>query len=814
MLDTTHPLYVMKEWLTVKIEKTNLNNSRAHLGFVTIKGNREWETKLVPSLTTAVMLLTQRFSSSKTGGDYGFTKLTEATIAIGKLVAQYYVPHAVTVDIHLNLGNVFLGALYNHGYIDIGPDEGYSQFSQSTPYVITMLATFENLANIPPEAQADLLKGTSATPIPDVTNIIQGNNRPLIKEYIQGNVEDLKAALINNDEWLQAVNKIQKVGWRINQGVYKILCDKFDEMIVIPPPRPMIGSKKAVDDALEILKAPDGNTKQNRDKYNRAVKLWNKEVEVLKQLSKNAEIRVTKAKAEALAAYEEFYQYVELDYRGRVYYYEPTLNYQGPDIARGLLEFSEGKVLNRDGLRWLAIHTAASYNKTYNIDEIPEWVTSDYKGMLEEKELDSISVDKFSLNDRERWTWENLEWIATEATESLQVKAEKPVVFLACCLEWSGYAEDPEGFISHLPVPIDGSCNGYQHSAAISRDERTGALVSLTDTEIPEDLYVEAAKSLTHKVPEFFEARPDMKMKHIRKGVAKRAVMTRAYSAGKEKISEHMYQDCHSEGFTDMFDIDMLDCHMLGGEMYELIKEVCPGATKTMGFLQDLVTFQVGTFATVGPDGKTVSRGKKKRKHGQKQKLKKIKEPTKEDLIALNEISQEIEGWSLVKTRGIGTRTVNWKTPSGFRVRYECFLDRDRKIKATIPGYTGGASGQSGRITFVIKEVTNYPDLCGYQSGISPNWIHGEDAAHMCCIVSSWDAQFAGVHDSFSTHANDVQALQDFTKEVFVKQYSTENPFQDIVDRLLDGDEKYDKELPTLGSLEIQDVLKSQYFFC
>src|ERR1019366_7718645 len=47
-----------------------------------------------------------------------------------------------------------------------------------------------------------------------------------------------------------------------------------------------------------------------------------------------------------------------LDFRGRMY---PIANYltpQGDDLSRSLLKFAEGKVLDQDGITWLAIHGA------------------------------------------------------------------------------------------------------------------------------------------------------------------------------------------------------------------------------------------------------------------------------------------------------------------------------------------------------------------------------------------------------------------------------------------------------------------------
>jgi DNA-directed RNA polymerase, mitochondrial len=56
-----------------------------------------------------------------------------------------------------------------------------------------------------------------------------------------------------------------------------------------------------------------------------------------------------------------------MDFRGRVYPIPPHLNHMGADLNRGMLEFSEGKPLGEEGLRWLKIHLANKIGK----DKLP-----------------------------------------------------------------------------------------------------------------------------------------------------------------------------------------------------------------------------------------------------------------------------------------------------------------------------------------------------------------------------------------------------------------------------------------------------------
>ena len=68
-------------------------------------------------------------------------------------------------------------------------------------------------------------------------------------------------------------------------------------------------------------------------------------------------------------------------------------------------------------------------------------------------------------------------------------EADQPWLFLAACLEWKRYKEQGPGMISHLPISMDGSCNGYQHLSAMGLDPIGGRATNLIGFEDPEDIY-------------------------------------------------------------------------------------------------------------------------------------------------------------------------------------------------------------------------------------------------------------------------------------------------------------------------------------
>jgi DNA-directed RNA polymerase len=190
-----------------------------------------------------------------------------------------------------------------------------------------------------------------------------------------------------------------------------------------------------------------------------------KDPKLQRMLSKFFEYTQVIKKAE-LVSNKTFYQEVSCDYRGRVYYAESFLEFQGSDLARSLFLFANKKRVTERGYYWLSVHTAACYNKSYTISELKSltYLTTDYVEYLNDEGLDTISVDKMTLDDRALWVKHNLEFVINTArAKYIDHSAEKPYSFLAACIEIAGYHKAKilrTEYFSGLPIPIDGSNNG------------------------------------------------------------------------------------------------------------------------------------------------------------------------------------------------------------------------------------------------------------------------------------------------------------------------------------------------------------------
>ncbi len=759
----------------------------------------ELETKKL--VLDALTILQYHFRKTSTS-ESATCKLTAASCAIGKNVLLHK-GKELGFRADVTIGDFVLEGFYECGYIKIvrAPTEaqiaweknpiGKRPFSRA-PYMIETSKRWKEIGSLPDVVVNELIQNTAFKKIKKVHSLYQDNGYPVIKHWGFDRDKEFKELL--DEPFIKAINKLQKTAWKIDTEILEAVENNKDKFVketleVLDSRkqkynycifgnnkelegkelywnkhifRPDLGNKSLEKKYYGELRRLTNKLKNKvnkkplermQKKYDEAATHWNAKLVLLKNRSKFDAYNMTLQKAKALSN-KIFFQYVDADYRGRLYYRESYLNYQGKDIERGLLKFAEPKEMTEEGLYNLSIYTACCFNQSYSIDSIPSWCENDYVSYLDEQGLTDISIDKMNIDDRVRWVLNNQDFIInTWKNRTIHENAEKPVGFLACCKEWCAFwdTKSEDGvYTTNLPIPIDGSNNGWQHLSAISKDEQAGELVGLVPTKIPKDFYVETAKALKSRMPEWFKSRV-IPMKHIRKGISKRGSMTRAYSAGHLAIALNMYADCYAEGYHSKYNITMSDCNDLSFNLIRAIDEVCPGPLETMSYLQKLANHIIAD----------------------------LNEPV-----------------------------IKWITPSGFPVTYENYVMEDIKWKSWISDMRIEHVGNEPRLIYGKK----IPSPGGFASGISPNFIHSMDAAHMAIIVANWDGEFAAIHDSFSTHAKDVGDLLDLTKEVFIAMYNHKDYYKCIAEMLLDKPEDF-KYNYKLGKLQIEEIANSDYFF-
>lgn len=437
-----------------------------------------------------------------------------------------------------------------------------------------------------------------------------------------------------------------------------------------------------------------------------------------------------------------------MDFRGRLYPIPVLLQPQGSDLAKGLLRFAEGKPVDENSIKWLQIHGANVYG-----------------------------YDKESYEKRIEWTKMHTDEIKSYAENPLLNRgwtgADKPFQFLAFCFEYSDYLSNPESFRTHIPIQLDGTCNGLQHYSALLKDPVGGAAVNLVNTEKPSDIYGKVAEKLEEKLNEINRQRNIISdIKHlatawlnlgINRKLTKRPVMVLPYGGTllscREYIGEYLTDNYSPNFIWEHFKIgdNPTDCNYkvsawLSKYLWEAIQETLQAAIVGMAYLKKLARVVTN----------------------QKQYL-------------------------------------EWLTPAGLLVRQAYPARKQKEIKTELFGS-------------IIKTRINIDDnsvLDGQRqvNGICPNFIHSLDAA--CLMLYILKCKKAGissimsVHDCYGTHASDTEKSAKFLREAFVEIYKQpilEQFTEDVL--LLANIENIDiPELPESGGLDIESVLRSDYFF-
>lgn len=531
----------------------------------------------------------------------------------------------------------------------------------------------------------------------------------------------------------QALNAIQATPWRINTGVLGVLEEVWGQHGTLGglPHRDPI--------PLPAKDFPDGEVAKDDprllDWKRKAAMTYEENARaVSKRVALSCQIQL----ANEFKGYEAIYFPHSLDWRGRIYPIPTGLTPQGNDVAKALLQFSEGRPLGTNGAWWLAIHGA-----------------------------NCAGVDKVSFTDRVQWVQDHEEDILDSAMRPLDGKRlwaemDSPYCFLAFCREWAALAmwcqsgRPVEEFVSHLPVQLDGSCNGLQNFSAMLRDEVGGKATNLLPSDKPADIYaavaVEAQKLIDADAAAGDEQAARWVGRMSRK-LSKRNTMTLAYGVTRYGMTDQMAEELKKMHADDpTFRYEPKDAGYIAGKNWEAVGRVVVAATRAMQWLQKVA--------------------------------------------------------SVASKDGLPIR---WTSPVGLMVQQDYREVIGERIEMNI-------TGRRLRLTLAVEGTAiNRRKMA---SGISPNFVHSLDAAHLMATVNlcteNGIGSFSMIHDSYGTHAGQIDALSQALREAFVQQYSGDvlADFREEIRRQL-PEELADAlpPVPEFGTLDLEAVRQSDYFF-
>lgn len=343
---------------------------------------------------------------------------------------------------------------------------------------------------------------------------IHSKQLTLVKTKNRNYLEELEGMPEQMAPVYEAINNIQRTPWKVNEFVlaaFQIIHDRGLATAGLPsgedlpvPPSPL---------------SKDQDSKTLTDLQKEQFKAWKKAAtavydENIRIKSKRLMTSKIRMIAEKFSVYESIYFPHTMDFRGRIYPAPMYLNPQGNSLAKGLLQFADGKPLGtNEAACELAIHGANCYG-----------------------------YDKASMQERVDWVVEHQEKILQAGTDPMAdlwwaKEADDPWSFLAFCREWVGYCERGYDHVSYIPIAKDGSCSGLQHFSAALRDPEGGSAVNLLPTDRPADIYQTVIDKTIAKVQADLthSGEKDIAQLWLDYGMtrktAKRTTMTRVYGS-------------------------------------------------------------------------------------------------------------------------------------------------------------------------------------------------------------------------------------------------------------------------------------------
>ncbi|KAL8949960.1 MAG: hypothetical protein Q9222_003971 [Ikaeria aurantiellina] len=522
---------------------------------------------------------------------------------------------------------------------------------------------------------------------------------------------------------------LARTPWQINGSVYEVMLEVWNS-------GEAIGTFAPENPQYKLPAESDGGDKAAYAAYLSEVRSIGNEKAAYKSLRcyQNFQMEIARAYLN-----ETFYFPHNVDFRGRAYPMSPFLNYMGADLCRGMLTFGVGKALGPTGLKWLKIHLANVYG-----------------------------YDKASFEERISFAETHLADIHDSASKPLAgarwwLQAEDPWQCLAACKELQNAlnSPDPHEYVSKLAIHQDGTCNGLQHYAALGGDQMGAQQVNLEPGDRPSDIYTGVSELVKEDIAE--EARQGHKLAQMLEGkitrkVVKQTVMTNVYGVtfvgAKLQVSRQL-KDLYPD-FPSTAEINhSAAASYIAKKIFKALANLFNGAHDIQYWLGDCAS-RIATALTPEQINhiEAAVKGTLDEPNDYKRKplTRKTDRGYKNDLLAFKQ-------------------SVIWTTP----LKMPVVQPYRQKTKMNV-------------ITNLQKITLNNPSLADpvnkrkQLQAFPPNFIHSLDATHMLLSALQCEQQgltFTAVHDSFWTHASDVETMNGLLRDTFIRMHS-----EDIIGRL------------------------------
>ncbi|QHJ80112.1 MAG: hypothetical protein [Caudoviricetes sp.] len=686
---------------------------------------------------------------------------------------------AWTTDECIHLGNMAVEALIEIGFLQLEPRR---KEANASPYVVTLTNGIDEriaerataLAGISPVHQPMVVPPRKWTGIKQGAYWSRGQRPvPLIRTPSLTALNRYKD--IDMPEVYKAVNIAQETPWKVNSKVLKVV-NALTQWEHVD-----LESWAQLNPEIKPVRPVEADTDETIDKAWRKemVKYYRKDES---RKSQRLQLLTTIGQANKFEQFKSIWFPSNLDWRGRLYFI-PSFNPQGNDMTKGLLTFASGKPVGKEGFFWLKVHGANCAGTT--IEETGK------------------KTDKVTLVERVKWVEDNHDMIIECAKSPLDntewMAMDSPFCFLAFCFEYKNVVSNGLNTVVSLPVAFDGSCSGIQHFSCMLKDHIGGAAVNLVPSPEPSDIYQVVANKVIEMLNadlaggsvNYVDERVDKKTGEIKlvkmlgtqamaKGwldfgvnrkVTKRSVMTLPYGSAEYGFRDQLLDDIIKPVIDKGLDVAFNDENnfQYAGYMAKLIWE----------------SVSVTVVAAV-------------------EAMKWLK-------VAAKLLAAEVkDGGEVVKP----CLPVHWTTTDGFPVCQEYRAFESKTVKLTLLGDTIRVRIQDSRKWTIDRRKQ--------ESGISPNFVHSNDANHLRTTVVEANekygiTQFALIHDSFGTLPADAGNLFKCVRETMVNIYTNHDVLEEfrteVMKQLTDEQLVKMPMLPAKGNLVIADIANSEFAF-
>lgn len=707
-----------------------------------------------------------------------FLKAVESSMLNAEELTESW--HQWSTDECIHMGNIAVEALIEVGFLKL--ETRASSEGKAAAYVVTLSHGIDEriaeraiaLAGISPVHQPMVVPPRKWTGIKHGAYWSRGHRpAPLIRTPTMSALNRYKD--IDMPNVYKAVNLAQETAWRVNSKVLRVV-NALTQWEYVDLDGWAQGSPER---KPERPAEADNNPEVDKAWRKEMVKYYRKD-EARK--SRRLQLLTAIGQANKFEQFKAIWFPANLDWRGRLYFI-PSFNPQGNDMTKGLLTFAKGKPIGKDGFFWLKVHGANCAGTT--IEETGK------------------KTDKVTLIERVKWVEDHHDMIIECAKSPLDntewMTMDSPFCFLAFCFEYKNVISHGLNTVVSLPIAFDGSCSGIQHFSCMLKDHIGGAAVNLVPSPEPSDIYQVVANKVIEKLQEdatngtnnYVDEVVDKKTGDIKlvsklgtktmaqgwldfgvdRKVTKRSVMTLPYGSAeygfRDQLLDDIIRPAMDKGIECVFNED--NNFQYAGYMAKLIWE----------------SVSVTVVAAV-------------------EAMKWLKVAAK--LLA----APEKDGTEIIKP----CLPVHWTTTDGFPVCQEYRAYESKRVKLMLLGE---------EIRLRVEDQRKWTiDRRKQESGISPNFVHSNDANHLRTTVVAANekygiTQFALIHDSFGTLPADAGNLFKCVRETMVQIYTEHDVLDEfrteVMKQLTEKQLVKMPELPSKGNLVIEDIANSEFAF-